>query len=71
MTDRYDVIAAGGMGSLKGKTIRLGHMANTAREPCVTRALSALEMTLMDLKQPVKCGAGVDAARQTYRIVKA
>ena len=67
MRDRYDVVAAGGMGSLKGKTIRFGHMANTARESCVTKALSALEMTLMDFRQPVKCGVGPWAARQAYK----
>jgi len=67
MRERYHVVPAGGMGSLKGKTIRFGHMANTARESCVIQALSALEMTLIDLKQPVKYGVGVDAAKQVYK----
>jgi len=67
MRDRYDVVAAGGMGSLKGKTIRFGHMANTACESCVTRALSAFEMSLLDLEQPVKCGGTLEAVRRAYK----
>jgi aspartate aminotransferase-like enzyme len=66
MKQRYHVVGAGGMGSLRGKTIRFGHMANTASENCVLRALSALEMALIDLEQSVKCGVGVAAARQVY-----
>jgi len=66
MRDRYGVVGAGGMGSLRGKTMRFGHMAHTAREVCIIRALSALEMALMELKQPSKCGVGVVAARRAY-----
>jgi aspartate aminotransferase-like enzyme len=66
MKQHYHVVAGGGMGSLKGKTIRFGHMANTAAESCVLRALTALEMALIDLRQSVKCGVGVEAARQVY-----
>jgi aspartate aminotransferase-like enzyme len=67
MWQRYHVAAAGGIGSLKGRTFRFGHMANTARQSCVFRALSALEMALLDLGQSVKSGVGVEAARQVYK----
>jgi aspartate aminotransferase-like enzyme len=67
MWERYQVFVGGGLGSLEGRIIRFGHMANTAREICVTRALSALEMALLDLKQPVEYGVGVEAAKQVYK----
>jgi aspartate aminotransferase-like enzyme len=42
MQNDFQVMVAGGMEELSGKTIRIGHMANTAEKSCILRTIYAL-----------------------------
>jgi len=59
--EEYDVIVAGGVGPLKGKVFRIGHMGNICINEIVM-TIYALERTLAALGFPVNPGAGVGAA---------
>ncbi|MCW3992793.1 MAG: hypothetical protein NWE79_08785, partial [Candidatus Bathyarchaeota archaeon] len=60
---KYGVIIAGGLGTLAGKTVRVGHMGNVTTNDIVA-TMGALEMALMDLGYEMEPGAGVGAAEK-------
>ena len=59
--EQYDVFVAGGLGSLKGKAFRVGHMGNICINELVI-TLYAIERALAAVGTEVKPGAGVGAA---------
>ncbi len=61
LESRFGVKLAGGQGPLAGKIFRLAHMGQLD-ELDVISALSAIELVLVEMGQPVKLGAGVAAA---------
>lgn len=65
LEDRHGIKIAGGQESLKGKILRLAHMGHID-EFDVLAALSALELTLLELGHPLTPGAAVAAAQRIY-----
>jgi alanine-glyoxylate transaminase/serine-glyoxylate transaminase/serine-pyruvate transaminase len=63
MTDRYGVVVAGGLGPLKGKAFRVGHMGN-ADSNDILATLSAIEGSLGSQHYEFKAGSGVAAANR-------
>ncbi len=59
---RYGLMISGSLGEIKGKLIRLGHMAKAAHPFFLAGQLAVLERALADLGWPVKLGSGVGAA---------
>lgn len=59
------VLVAGGVGDLKGKVFRIGHMGNIDLTEVVV-TLTALERSLLALGRPVTPGAGVGAAIRVW-----
>jgi aspartate aminotransferase-like enzyme len=66
LREKYKITIAGGQGEAKGKIFRIAHMGYMDQFDVIT-AISALELTLMDLGYPVKLGAGVKAAMEVLR----
>ncbi|MBF0549749.1 MAG: alanine--glyoxylate aminotransferase family protein [Deltaproteobacteria bacterium] len=63
LRDKHGVTVAGGQDTLKGKIFRISHMGYVDRFDLIT-AISALEMTLMELGYKFEIGAGVKAAEE-------
>ncbi len=63
---RYGVVAAGGQGKLDGEIFRIGHLGYIDWSDIVS-SIAALEMTLLDLGQPARLGAGVAAVQEVLR----
>lgn len=63
--DWYGVQLAGGQGPVKGRIIRIGHCGYYNYSDIIV-AITALEMTLMDLGHPVQLGAGTQAAEKVF-----
>jgi aspartate aminotransferase-like enzyme len=61
----HGIVLAPGQGPLKGKVFRIGHLGHYDRFDII-RCLAALELTLGDMGHPVKRGAGVAAAEETF-----
>ncbi len=59
---RYGVMLSGGVGDLKGKLVRIGHMGPTAHPICAVTALAALGGALRAEGHAADVGAGVEAA---------
>lgn len=59
--EQYDIVVAGGVGALKGKAFRIGHMGNICINEIVL-TLYALERALTELGCSVTPGAAVGAA---------
>jgi alanine-glyoxylate transaminase/serine-glyoxylate transaminase/serine-pyruvate transaminase len=57
------VVIAGGLGPLKGKTFRVGHMGNINKNDLLA-TISAIESTLTFQKFKFNEGAGVAAANR-------
>lgn len=66
LQNQYGVVAAGGQGKLDGEIFRIGHLGYIAWSDIVS-TIAALEMTLIDLGQPVRLGAGVAAVQQVIQ----
>ena len=62
MQGKYMAYIAGGQDPYKGKIFRIAHLGYMGGFDIIT-ALSALEMTLMDLGYEFEAGAGVRAAQ--------
>lgn len=60
---RYGIRVAGGQGHLKGKILRIAHLGFMDTFDVII-AISALEMTMKDLKLPVELGRGVSIAEE-------
>jgi aspartate aminotransferase-like enzyme len=61
LEQRFGVKLAGGQGRLKGKILRIAHFG-VIDELEILSALSAIELTLVEMGQSVKLGSGVAAA---------
>jgi aspartate aminotransferase-like enzyme len=66
MDKRYGVKIAGGQAHLKGKIIRIAHLGYMETFDVII-AISALEMSLLELGYPVELGKGVKAAEEILR----
>ena len=62
---KYNVIIAGGLGSVADKTVRVGHMGGDMVND-ITATLSAMEMALHQLGYVKEPGAGVGAAMKVF-----
>lgn len=63
MADKQGVVVAGGLGKLKEKIFRIGHMGPIAANDVVA-TVSAIEKTLLVLGYPCKLGEGVASAQK-------
>jgi len=61
----HNITIDGGRGPTKGKIFRIGHMGYVS-DFDITTALSALELVLHDLGQPVDFGASLRAAQKVF-----
>jgi serine---pyruvate transaminase len=61
LEQRFGLKVAGGQGELKGKIIRIAHLGYFDTLD-VFSALSAIELCLMEMGQPIELGSGVKAA---------
>jgi alanine-glyoxylate transaminase/serine-glyoxylate transaminase/serine-pyruvate transaminase len=59
MLEKYGIMIGGGIASLHGKIIRIGHMCLTASSRYILPTLAALESTFRELGLPVKDGKEV------------
>lgn len=60
---KYNVIIAGGLGKLGGKTVRIGHMGNASTNDLLA-TMSAFEMSLMEMGYEMTPGSGIGAMEQ-------
>lgn len=65
MAEEFKVIVAGGLGPLKGKCFRVGHMGNVSVTD-ITATIGAIEMTLQKLGYHVKPGTGLESAEEVF-----
>lgn len=65
LRESYDTVIAGGQGRLEGQIGRIGHMGFVGLQDMVA-FLSALELTMRDLHQPVESGQAVAACLRAY-----
>jgi aspartate aminotransferase-like enzyme len=65
LRESYDTVIGGGQGRLEGQIARVGHMGFVTLQDMVT-FVSALELTMRDLHQPVEPGQGVTALLKAY-----
>lgn len=65
LREGYDTVVAGGQGRLEGQIARVGHMGFVTLQDMVA-FLSALELTLRDLHQPVEPGQAIAACLRAY-----
>jgi aspartate aminotransferase-like enzyme len=66
MQSKYKAYIAGGQDPYKGKIFRIAHLGYMGGFDIIT-ALSALEMTLMDLGYKFEAGAGIKAAQAVLK----
>lgn len=64
--DKYGVAFGVGLGEVAGKLFRIGHLGMLT-DVMVCAGLSAAEMTMRDLKFPIRAGSGVAAAQEYFR----
>lgn len=60
------VVVAGGLGKLKGKVFRMGHMGNISYSQ-VEFAVASVEKTLSEIGYEFRVGSGVQAARKIFQ----
>jgi aspartate aminotransferase-like enzyme len=65
MMKKYNVIVAGGLGPIAGKTIRIGHMGSDMVND-LTATLSSIEMALHELGHLKEPGEGIGAAMKVF-----
>ena len=65
LRDDYDTVITGGQGRLDGQICRVGHLGFVTLQDIIA-FLSALELTLRDLNQPIEQGASIAAALRAY-----
>jgi alanine-glyoxylate transaminase/serine-glyoxylate transaminase/serine-pyruvate transaminase len=63
MAEDYGVVIAGGLGPLKDKAFRIGHMGNVNRSD-ILATLSAVEGSLQRQRYSFQPGSGVAAANR-------
>jgi aspartate aminotransferase-like enzyme len=60
------VVVAGGLGKLKGRVFRIGHMGNISYSQ-VEFALSSVEKTLSEIGYEFRAGSAVQAAKEVFQ----
>jgi aspartate aminotransferase-like enzyme len=65
MSERYDVVIAGGAGKLRDAIFRIGCMGIVSEEETLL-TINALENALTDLGYHIERGAGLEAARRKF-----
>jgi aspartate aminotransferase-like enzyme len=65
MMKKYNIIIAGGLGKIAGKTIRIGHMGSDMIND-LTATLTALEMALYEMGYLKTPGNGIGAAMKVF-----
>ena len=65
LKSRFGITISGGQAELKGKIFRIGHLGDY-HETDMTAVLTALELVLLELGYPVRSGAGVAAALESF-----
>jgi len=65
LRESYDTVIAGGQGRLEGQIGRIGHMGFVTLQDMVS-FMSALELTMRDLHQPVEPGQAIAALLRAY-----
>jgi len=65
MRKQYRVVIAEGVGKLKHSMFRIGCMGIVSEAETLT-TINAFENALMDVKHPVRTGAGMETARQIF-----
>ncbi len=63
--DKFGVQLAGGQGPVKGKIFRIGHCGYYNYTDIIV-AITALELALKELGQPVELGSGIGAAEKVF-----
>jgi alanine-glyoxylate transaminase/serine-glyoxylate transaminase/serine-pyruvate transaminase len=63
MVEKHGVVIAGGLGPLREKVFRVGHMGNINRVD-ILATIAAIESSLSDQHYEFKAGAGIEAAKQ-------
>ena len=63
MAEKYGIVIAGGLGLLRGKGFRVGHMGNVSRNDIFT-TLAAIEGSLAEQNHQTAQGAGAAAANR-------
>ena len=66
LLEEFNITISGGLGKLKGKLWRIGLMGINSCERNVILVLEAFEQALKKEGYPVKLGAGVEAAMETF-----
>ncbi len=51
LVKKYDILISGGLGKLRGKIIRIGHMGTSATVPCISITLEAIRSVFENLKK--------------------
>lgn len=64
MGERYGIAVAGGLGPLREKAFRVGHMGNVNRND-ILATISAIEGSLAEQNYDFKTGSGISAANRT------
>jgi len=65
LSEKYDVITSGGLGDLRGKVFRIGHMGKPQVLPrTILAAVSAVESSMAELGVSVKRGEGTKKAAE-------
>jgi len=64
MGERYGIAVAGGLGPLREKAFRVGHMGNVNRND-ILATISAIEGSLAEQNYDFKTGSGIAAANRT------
>ncbi len=62
LLEEHNMIISGGLGKLKGRSLRIGHMGTTANPQYLVQLIQALEITLKELGMIERIGNGVEAA---------
>ncbi len=62
MVRKHGIMLSGGLGKMRGKMVRIGHMGVTAAPQYVIPTINALEATLEEMGHKFERGAGVAAA---------
>ena len=65
----YQVSFGIGLGQMKGKAFRIGHLGSLT-DVMVLSGLAAIEMAMVDLDYPIRLGSGVAAAQEHFRVTR-
>ena len=68
LNEKYDIIVSGGVGELKGKVFRIGHMGKPQVLPqTIFAAISSIENSMIEMGAKIKTGEGI---RKTQEVLQ-